>query len=98
MTSSRHVELAANKVSGGNLDLSSRTEQQAASTQQAEGSKEELAGTVRGTADQARTATAVAEASLDAARRGNEAVAGAGKTMKVFRKAAQSHCAAHITA
>lgn len=81
MASSRHLELAASEVSAGNLDLSSRTEQQAASIQQTAASMEELAGTVRGTADQAMTANAVAAGAVDAARRGNEAVAGAAKTM-----------------
>ncbi|WP_035996013.1 methyl-accepting chemotaxis protein [Paraburkholderia caribensis] len=80
-TNSRHLELAAGEVSAGNLDLSSRTEQQAASIQQTAASMEELAGTVRGTADQAMTANAVAAGAVDAARRGNEAVAGAAKTM-----------------
>ncbi|CAG9195075.1 Methyl-accepting chemotaxis sensory transducer with Cache sensor [Paraburkholderia sabiae] len=81
MTNSRHLELAASEVSAGNLDLSSRTEQQAASIQQTAASMEELAGTVRGTADQAKNANAVASGAVDVARRGNEAVSAAAKTM-----------------
>jgi methyl-accepting chemotaxis protein len=81
MTNSRQLELAAGEVSAGNLDLSSRTEQQAASIQQTAASMEELAGTVRGTADQAMSANAVAAGAVEAARRGNEAVATAAKTM-----------------
>ena len=81
MTSSRHLELAANEVSAGNLDLSSRTEQQAASLEQTAASMEELAGTVRGTADQATNANAVAAGAVETARRGNEAVARAANTM-----------------
>jgi methyl-accepting chemotaxis protein len=83
MTSSRHLELAASEVSAGNLDLSSRTEQQAASIQQTAASMEEVSGTVRGTADQAKSANAVAAGAVEVARRGNEAVAAAAKTMNV---------------
>jgi len=81
MTSSRHLELAANEVSAGNLDLSSRTEQQAASLEETAASMEELAGTVRGTADQASNANAVAAGAVETARRGNEAVTRAANTM-----------------
>ena len=83
MSSSRNLELAASEVSAGNIDLSSRTEQQAASIQQTAASMEELSGTVRGTADQAMSAHAVAAGAVDTARRGNDAVTTAAKTMKV---------------
>lgn len=83
MASSSHLELAASEVSAGNLDLSSRTEQQAASIEQTAASMGELAGTVRGTADRAMNANAVAASAVEAARRGNDAVASAAKTMNV---------------
>ena len=83
MTSSRHLELAASEVSAGNIDLSSRTEQQAASIQQTAASMEELAGTVRGTAEQAKSAHTVAAGAVDTARRGNDAVTSAARTMNV---------------
>ncbi len=73
VASSRHLELAASEVSAGNLDLSSRTEQQAASLEQTAASMEELAGTVRGTAEQARSANAVAAGAVETAHRGNQA-------------------------
>jgi methyl-accepting chemotaxis protein len=79
--SSRHLELAAGEVSAGNVDLSSRTEQQAASLEQTAASMEELAGTVRGTAEQARSANAVAAKAVETAHRGNEAVTKAANTM-----------------
>lgn len=79
--SSRHLELAAGEVSAGNIDLSSRTEQQAASLEQTAASMEELAGTVRGTAEQARSANAVAANAVETAHRGNEAVTKAANTM-----------------
>lgn len=80
-TNSDQLRMAAGEVSAGNLDLSSRTEQQAASLQQTAASMEELAGTVRGTAEQAMNANAVAVSVAEIATRGNEAVAGAAKTM-----------------
>jgi methyl-accepting chemotaxis protein len=81
VVSSRHLELAAGEVSAGNVDLSSRTEQQAASLEQTAASMEELAGTVRGTAEQARNANAVAANAVETAHRGNEAVTKAANTM-----------------
>jgi methyl-accepting chemotaxis protein len=81
VVSSRHLELAASEVSAGNVDLSSRTEQQAASLEQTAASMEELAGTVRGTAEQARNANAVAANAVETAHRGNEAVTKAANTM-----------------
>ncbi|MGF6773684.1 methyl-accepting chemotaxis protein [Paraburkholderia sp. GAS199] len=83
MSSTRHLELAAKEVSAGNIDLSSRTEQQAASIQQTAASMEELAGTVRGTADQATNANAVAAGAVEVARRGNDAVTTAARTMNI---------------
>ncbi|MFM0124840.1 methyl-accepting chemotaxis protein [Paraburkholderia sp. RL18-101-BIB-B] len=83
MVSSRLLELAASEVSAGNLDLSARTEQQAASIQQTAANMEQLASTVRGTADQAKSANAVAAGAVEVARRGNEAVTSAAKTMSV---------------
>ncbi|OWJ59971.1 methyl-accepting chemotaxis protein [Paraburkholderia caledonica] len=81
VSSSGHLELAAGEVSSGNLDLSSRTEQQAASLQQTAASMEELAGTVRGTAEQAKSANSVASGAVETAHRGNEAVLKAANTM-----------------
>ena len=83
VTSSSHqFELAASEVSAGNLDLSARTEQQAASIQQTAASMEELASTVRSTAAQATNANEIAAGMVVAARRGNEAVATAVRTME----------------
>ncbi|MEI6003023.1 HAMP domain-containing protein [Paraburkholderia bengalensis] len=79
--SSRHLGLAAGEVSAGNIDLSSRTEQQAASLEQTAASMEELAGTVRGTAEHAKSASSVAAGAVETARRGNEAVNKAASTI-----------------
>ncbi|PJO20102.1 methyl-accepting chemotaxis protein [Burkholderia glumae] len=77
-----HLETASHEVSAGNNDLSARTEQQAASIQQTAASMEQLAGTVREAADRAKHANAIASGAVATARRGDEAVADAAKTMQ----------------
>ncbi|KHJ62923.1 methyl-accepting chemotaxis protein, partial [Burkholderia glumae] len=77
-----HLETASREVSAGNNDLSARTEQQAASIQQTAASMEQLAGTVREAADRAKHANAIASGAVATARRGDEAVADAAKTMQ----------------
>ena len=60
----------AHAISGGNLDLSARTEQQAASLQEAASSMEQLTATVRQNADNARNASELAAGASDIALRG----------------------------
>lgn len=81
LASSREFEVAAGEVSMGNGDLSARTEQQAASIQQTAATMEQLASTVRDTAEQAKNVNHTAAGAVEAARRGNEAVSIAAKTM-----------------
>lgn len=81
LDSSRELELAAGEVSAGNGDLSARTEQQAASIQQTAATMEQLAGTVRETAGQATDVNDVATVAVEIARRGNDAVSVAARTM-----------------
>ena len=81
MNNSRQLEVAAHEVSAGNHDLSARTEQQAASIEQTSAAMNELSETVSATADQAAHATQVASGAVDVARRGNDAVSGAARTM-----------------
>jgi methyl-accepting chemotaxis protein I, serine sensor receptor len=64
----------AHAISGGNLDLSARTEQQAASLQEAASSMEQLTATVRQNADNARNASELAAGASDIALRGGEVV------------------------
>ncbi|MFD2301511.1 methyl-accepting chemotaxis protein [Paracidovorax citrulli] len=81
MNNSRQLEVAAHEVSAGNHDLSARTEQQAASIEQTSAAMNELSETVSATADQAAHATQVASGAVEVARRGNDAVSGAARTM-----------------
>ncbi|MBN3754350.1 HAMP domain-containing protein [Paraburkholderia sp. Tr-20389] len=83
VASSRQFELAAREVSAGNSDLSSRTEQQAASIEQTAAAMEQLTSNIRETADQVKNANEVVSNAVEVARRGNEAVLAAARTMAV---------------
>ncbi len=61
-------------IAGGNLDLSTRTEQQAASLQEAASSMEQLTATVRQNADNARNASELAAGASTIALRGGDVV------------------------
>jgi methyl-accepting chemotaxis protein-1 (serine sensor receptor) len=66
------VALASAEIAAGNLSLSSRTEEQAASLEETAASMEELTATVRLNAENARNASALADkASSTASRGGN---------------------------
>ncbi|WP_144110232.1 methyl-accepting chemotaxis protein [Paraburkholderia sp. BCC1886] len=66
------VAVASAEIAAGNLSLSSRTEEQAASLEETAASMEELTATVRHNAENARNASALAEnASSTASRGGN---------------------------
>jgi methyl-accepting chemotaxis protein len=75
------VSVASRQIAQGNLDLSSRTEEQAASLQETASSMEELTSTVRHNADNARQATALASTASEIARRGGEVVGRVVETM-----------------
>jgi methyl-accepting chemotaxis protein len=66
----------------GNTDLSSRTEQQAASLQETAASMEELASTVRQNTDNATQADTLAKSASQVAQRGGQAVSGVVSTME----------------
>jgi methyl-accepting chemotaxis protein len=70
--SSDTVSNAAAEISAGNNDLSSRTEQNAASLEQTAASLEEMTSTVRNNADNAQQATAVAYTAREQAQSGGE--------------------------
>jgi methyl-accepting chemotaxis protein len=65
---------AAKQIAAGNLDLSSRTEQQASSLEETASSMEELTGTVRQNADNAQQAKTLALDASGIATRGGEVV------------------------
>jgi len=72
---------ASTQISAGNLDLSSRTEQQAGTLEETAASIEELSGTVRQNADHAEQANALAASASDVATRGGAVVAQVVRTM-----------------
>jgi len=75
------IGTASREIAAGNLDLSSRTEQQAGSLEETASSMEELTATVRQNADNAQQANALAESASSVARRGGEVVAQVVSTM-----------------
>lgn len=62
------------EIAGGNADLSTRTEQQAATLQETASSMEELTATVRQNADNAREASTLADNASQTAARGGKVV------------------------
>jgi methyl-accepting chemotaxis protein len=78
---SERVANAGSEIAQGNLDLSSRTEQQASAIQQTSASMEELGSTVKQNADSASEADALAKSASDVARQGGEAVSRVVETM-----------------
>jgi methyl-accepting chemotaxis protein len=73
-TSSDAVGVASRQIAAGNLDLSSRTEQQAASLQQSASTLGELTATVQQNAENARQANSLAISTTHISDRGNQAV------------------------
>ncbi len=64
------INTAASEIAAGNIDLSSRTEQQASSLEETASSMEELTSIVKQNADGARQASALATSASDVARKG----------------------------
>jgi methyl-accepting chemotaxis protein len=85
MTTVRHsvdsVSTASKQIAAGNLDLSSRTEEQAASLEQTAASMEELTSTVRQNAQNAREANGLAQSSAAVAVQGGNVVGDVVATM-----------------
>ena len=73
---------SARRIASGNLDLSSRTDEQAAALQQTAASMEELASTVKQNADHARQANQLASTASQVASRGGQVVGEAVQTMQ----------------
>lgn len=85
----------AREIAAGNLDLSSRTEQQSASLEETAASMEELTSTVKQNADHARQASRLAANAADVAQRGGDVVQRAVHTMTAIT--ASSNKIAEIT-
>jgi methyl-accepting chemotaxis protein len=76
------IGTASTEIADGNMDLSSRTEQAAASLQQTAASMDQMAGSVQQTVHGARTARELATAAAEVATRGGELVARVVSTME----------------
>ena len=81
-SSTDSVGLASREIAAGNLDLSSRTEQQAASLEETVSSMKELTSTVQQNANNARRASALATNASDIADQGNKVVSQVVGTMR----------------
>jgi len=75
------IATASSQIASGNLDLSSRTEQQAGSLEETASAMEELTATVRQNADNARQARQLAEAASGVAGQGGTVMAQVVDTM-----------------
>jgi methyl-accepting chemotaxis protein len=82
------ISTASGEIADGNLDLSSRTEQQAASLEETASSMEELTSTVKQNADNARQANVLAGSASQIASKGGEVVAQVVETMGAINTSA----------
>src|SRR5471032_957047 len=76
-----NIATASCQIAAGNLDLSSRTEQQASSLEETASSMEQLTSTVKQNADNARQANVLAASASDVAVRGGAVVSDVVRTM-----------------
>ncbi|GAB3372372.1 methyl-accepting chemotaxis protein [Massilia agri] len=83
------IATASSQIAMGNMDLSSRTEQQASSIEETAASVEELTTTVRQNADNARQANGLAATASDVATRGGAVVAEVVDTMGAINESAR---------
>lgn len=83
------IALASGEIAAGNLDLSSRTEQQAASLEETASSMEELTATVKQNADNSRQANKLATSASEVAVKGGTVVAQVVNTMEEINTSAK---------
>jgi methyl-accepting chemotaxis protein len=83
------VGTASDEIARGNIDLSQRTEQTASNLQSAASSMDQLTGTVRQTADSARTAHQLAASASSVAQRGGTAVSQVVATMDEINRSSR---------
>ncbi|PRY08189.1 methyl-accepting chemotaxis protein [Paraburkholderia sp. BL25I1N1] len=79
----------AREIAAGNLDLSSRTEQQSAALEQTAASMEQLTSTVKQNADNAQQASTQASSAADVAQGGGEVVERAIQTMNAISESSR---------
>ncbi|RJF96340.1 hypothetical protein D3871_21285 [Noviherbaspirillum saxi] len=82
------ISTASSQIAAGNMDLSSRTEQQAASLEETASSMEELTSTVKQNADNARQANQLAMVASAVAGKGGDVVAEVVDTMTAINDSA----------
>ncbi len=75
------IATASTQIAAGNLDLSSRTEQEASSLEETASAMEQLTSTVRQNADNARQANQLAQSASEVAIKGGQVVAQVVDTM-----------------
>ena len=83
-SSSDAIATATSQIAAGNLDLSSRTEEQAAALEQTAASMQELAGTVKQNFDSGKHANQLAESASKVALKGGAVVAEVVHTMEAI--------------
>lgn len=79
---SQSISIGARQLAQGNIDLSQRTEEQAASLQQTAASMDQITSTVQNNAENARQASRLAGDASEIARAGNVYVEDVGNTMR----------------
>ncbi|WP_288393235.1 methyl-accepting chemotaxis protein [uncultured Herbaspirillum sp.] len=87
--SSHSIDAGAKEIATGNMDLSSRTEQQASSLEETAASMEELTGTVRQNADNAGNASQMANSASTIANQGGQVVAQVVDTMEAINESSR---------
>ncbi len=88
-TSAGEIYQGTSEIASGNMDLSSRTEEQAAALTQTAASMEELSAVVKQNADNAGEASVLAKAASAAANRGGEVVQAVISSMKNITSSSQ---------
>jgi methyl-accepting chemotaxis protein len=83
------IATASGQIEAGNLDLSSRTEQQASSLEETASSMEQLAATVRQNAEHAAQANSMAQSAQEVASRGGAVVSQVVVTMGSINESAR---------
>ncbi|MDQ1830645.1 methyl-accepting chemotaxis protein [Massilia scottii] len=83
------IATASGEIASGNLDLSSRTEQQASSLEETASSMEEMTSTTRQNADNARQANVLAASASTVAHKGGAVVAQVVETMNGINDASR---------
>ncbi|CAN5224451.1 methyl-accepting chemotaxis protein [soil metagenome] len=86
---SESVKVSAGEIASGNMDLSTRTEQQAGSLEVTASTMEQLTATVKQNADNARQANQLAVSASDVATQGGAAVGRVVETMSSINESAR---------